>query len=239
MAAAPARSTAAVGWRSVGCVCERAPRHATHHEHDHEVGADGGRGDAPEEHVERPIAVSGGLFLFVSQLAGTKSLAALSATAGTAAPAPAAAPRIQSGGTEEDRGESKDQDQPGKDEAQPTRDGTGDPRSRHAQKMASWVDAGPGRRFGGDAVLELVGRSTGAVDTQPTQQRDVGRRSPEPDATHRSHSLLIARAHTLPPVLLGFLPRRSQDLVAEHLTGHLSGCRLVDSKTLSPLAVAT
>ena len=58
------------------------------------------------------------------------------------------------------------------------------PRSRQAQKIASWVEAGPGNRFVAEiAVLEVVRRQPPAlVDAEPPEQGDVGRRAAESDA---------------------------------------------------------
>ena len=57
-------------------------------------------------------------------------------------------------------------------------------RSRQAQKMASWVEAGPGHQVAdGDGVLELAGvQPAPALDAQLAQQPDVRGRPAEPDA---------------------------------------------------------
>ena len=94
------------------------------------------------------------------QLAGTSPNAAWSATAGTAAPAPAAAPRIQSGGllAKKTGREGQDQDQPRDDEAHPADDGT-DPAAQppgaedgQLRRRRTGQEVG-----GGDGVFELLG----------------------------------------------------------------------------------
>ena len=101
--------------------------------------------------IQRPCAARdpGVLPAARRQLAGIRPTAAATATAGTAAPDPAAAPAIQPGG----RGARKRaasprmMTRPGTMKQTPPRIAPAGPRSRQAQKMASWVEAGPGSRL--------------------------------------------------------------------------------------------
>ena len=74
---------------------------------------------------------------------------ALTATAGTAAPAPAPAPRTHSGGelARNSADRARMTIRPGTMNAAPPISAPSRPRSRQAQKMASWVEAGPGSRL--------------------------------------------------------------------------------------------
>jgi hypothetical protein len=83
------------------------------------------------------------------QLAGSRPSAAFSATAGTAAPAPAAAPTTQSGGCAARKSVESARmiTRPGTMKQMPPITAPTRPRSRQAQKIASCVEAGPGRRF--------------------------------------------------------------------------------------------
>ena len=68
-------------------------------EHQHEVRTDGGRRRPPRRRRRRTTRMRRRVAVPMrAQLAGTRPRAALRATAGTAAPAPAAAPRTQAGG---------------------------------------------------------------------------------------------------------------------------------------------
>ena len=73
---------------------------------------------------------------------------------------------------------------PGTMNADAADDRPGGPRTRQAQKIASWVDAGPGQQVaGGDRVLELARiQPAAALDAQFAQQRDVRGRAAEADA---------------------------------------------------------
>ena len=66
------------------------------------------------------------------------------------------------------------------------------PRSRQAQKMASWVEAGSGKQVGrGNAVFELVGGHPAPFfDAELPKQGDMGGRAAEaddPDAAPLAH----------------------------------------------------
>ena len=76
-------------------------------------------------------------------------MAAASATAGTADPAPAAAPRTHSGGraARNSADRARMMIRPGTMKQAPPTSAPAGPRSRQAQKMASWVEAGPGSRL--------------------------------------------------------------------------------------------
>jgi hypothetical protein len=71
------------------------------------------------------------------------------ATAGTAAPAPAPAPSTHSGGDapRNKAARARMTISPGTMNAAPPIAAPARPRSRHAQKIASWVEAGPGSRL--------------------------------------------------------------------------------------------
>src|SRR5664280_290319 len=83
------------------------------------------------------------------RLAGTSPQAAFRATAGTAAPAPAAAPSTHVGGSLDKKTAERARMRatPGTMKQTPPRMAPTVPRSRQAQKIASWVEAGPGRRL--------------------------------------------------------------------------------------------
>src|SRR5205823_5691849 len=82
------------------------------------------------------------------QLSGTSPMPARTATAATAAPAPAPAPRTQSGGEPRKMAASpRIITSPGRINAAPPRTAPIGPATRHAQKIASCVDAGPGSRL--------------------------------------------------------------------------------------------
>ena len=83
------------------------------------------------------------------RLSGIRLEPAWSATAATAAPAPAPAPLIQRGGEPERKSaaSARIRSSPGTMKQAPPTSAPMRPRSRQAQKIASWVDAGPGRRL--------------------------------------------------------------------------------------------
>ena len=150
-----------------------------------------------------------------SELAGTSPHAAFSATAGTAAPAPAAAPRTQSGGwvARKTTERAKISTSPGTMKHSPPRRAPAGPRSRQAQKMASWVDAGPGSRF---VVAMASSNSFASIHCRSSTQR---RRSnaiwvggpPNPMQPRRSHSLTIVGSATRFGAALLDLPRCSSE----------------------------
>ena len=111
---------------------------------------------------------------------------AWTATAATAAPAPAPAPRTHSGGVPARKSTDRARitTRPGTMNAAPPASAPGRPRTRQAQKIASWVEAGPGQQVArGDRVLELPGvQPPLVVHAQLAQQRDVRGRAAEPDA---------------------------------------------------------
>ena len=64
------------------------------------------------------------------------------------------------------------------------------PRTRQAQKIASWVEAGPGSRLQA-AIASSNSRALEPpppLDAQLAQQRDVRGRAAEADAADRPHS---------------------------------------------------
>ena len=78
-------------------------------------------------------------------------------------------------------------DEPGDDECDATDDGAARPATRHAQKMASCVDAGPGSRL--HAAIASSNSSAQpllALDAQVAQQRDVRGWAAEADAADAS-----------------------------------------------------
>ena len=83
------------------------------------------------------------------QLGGTSAQPAWTATAATAAPAPAPAPRTHSGGVpaRNSTDRARITTRPGTMNAAPPASAPGRPRTRQAQKIASWVEAGPGSRL--------------------------------------------------------------------------------------------
>jgi hypothetical protein len=82
------------------------------------------------------------------QLAGSRPVAACTATAGTAEPAPAPAARTQGGGVPRNSAASARMTiKPGTMNAVPPTTAPRRPRTRQAQKIDSWVDAGPGSRL--------------------------------------------------------------------------------------------
>ena len=85
-------------------------------------------------------------------------------------------------GRQEEDGRRKDDHQPRDDEAETADEAhRAHPRRRQAQRMASWVEAGPGSRL----VTEIPSSNSRALnqprssDAEPSQGRDVGRRPPE------------------------------------------------------------
>ena len=102
------------------------------------------------------------------RLPGTSPHAAFRATAGTAAPAPAAAPSTQSGGclARNTTDNARINASPGTMKQSPPTTAPTAPRTFHAHKMASWVEAGPGRRF---VVATLSSNSVASI--QPPCQR--------------------------------------------------------------------
>ena len=58
------------------------------------------------------------------------------------------------------------------------------PATRHAEKMASWVDAGPGNRLHAAIASSnsLRREPSSPLDAEVAQERDVGGRAAEADA---------------------------------------------------------
>ena len=83
------------------------------------------------------------------QLGTSSDQPAWTATAATAAPAPAPAPLTHSGGVpaRNSADSARMQTSPGTMKARPPTSAPSRPRTRQAQKMASWVEAGPGSRL--------------------------------------------------------------------------------------------
>src|SRR5581483_6835752 len=97
-------------------------------------------------------------------LAGTRLAPAFRATAATAAPAPAPAPRTQWGGEHArnriDRAITVAT--LGTMNPRPPTSAPGVPARRYAQKIASWVDAGPGSR-----LQAAIASSNSVAQSQP------------------------------------------------------------------------
>ena len=126
------------------------------------------------------------------QLGPSRLHPAWTATAATAAPAPAPAPRTHSGGTparnRADR--TKMMISPGTMKARPPTTAPSRPRTRHAQKIASSVDAGPGRR-----LQAAIASSNSAASSQPSRSTHSRRKRaiwaggpPNPVTPIRPHS---------------------------------------------------
>jgi hypothetical protein len=83
------------------------------------------------------------------QLGTSRDHPACTATAATAASAPAPNPRTHSGGVlaRNSAARTRMMIRPGTMKARPPTTAPSLPRTRHAQKIASWVDAGPGSRL--------------------------------------------------------------------------------------------
>ncbi len=97
------------------------------------------------------------------QLEGISPMAACKATAATAAPIPNAAPATQCGGwpARKRAARAMMRPRPGRMKQSPPRIAPVHPLRRQAQKIASWVDAGPGRR--------LVVATASSNSTEPSQ----------------------------------------------------------------------
>ena len=158
------------------------------------------------------------------RLAGASPQAALRATAGTAAPAPAAAPRIQLGGwpARKTADSTTMSARPGAMKQTPPRSAPFAPRSSHAQEMASWVEAGRAggwwwRRHPRTPGLRSIAdrRHTGHEATRcgwgARRTRCI------PGGATPSRWWRGAPA----PKILGQLGRRSRDLVTEDLVSEL------------------
>ncbi len=134
------------------------------------------------------------------QLAGMRLVAALTATAGTAAPAPAAAPVTQAGGAcaRNSTDRARITIRPGTMKHSPPTIAPATPASRHAQKIASWVDAGPGSKF----VAAMPSSNSSAVSqdrrcTQSWRSRAMWAGGPpNPMQPIRPHSRAITRRGT-------------------------------------------
>jgi hypothetical protein len=114
--------------------------------------------------------------------------AALRATAGTAAPAPAAASTTHRGGCADKKSveRAKMITRPGAIKQTPPMSAPSRPRTLQAQKMARWVEGGTRQEVGrGDGVLELVGaQPTSVIDAELAKERDMGRWTTEADDTY-------------------------------------------------------
>ena len=135
-----------------------------------------------------------------AQLAGTRPLAALSATAGTAAPAPAAAPRTQSGGrwARKSADSARISTRPGTMKQAPPTIAPSVPRSLQAQKIAELGRCRAGEEVdSGDGVFEL-GRGEPVVlrDAHPPEQGDMGGRAPNAVQPRRPHSRAMSHSGT-------------------------------------------
>ena len=133
-------------------------------------------------------------------LAGTNLHAALSATAGTAAPAPAAAPSTKSGGwlAKKTTDSPRMSRSPGRMKHNPPRRAPADLRSRQAQKIASCVEAGPGRRF---VVAMASSNSLASIHSRSSTHKRRRRAMcaggpPNPIHPKRSHSRAMVRSST-------------------------------------------
>ena len=135
------------------------------------------------------------------QLAGRRPRAALRATAGTAAPAPAAAPLTHSGGwAAKKRAErAKMITSPGAMKQRPPIRPPRRPRNLQAQKMASWVEAGPGKRL----VEEMASSNSWALSQPRSSTQSWRKRAiwaggpPKPMIPIRLHSRTMVENGTL------------------------------------------
>ena len=135
------------------------------------------------------------------QLAGISPRAAFRATAGTAAPAPAAAPWIHSGGfaAKKTAERAKMITSPGTMKQMPPISAPGRPRSRQAQKMANWVEAGPGSRL----VAEMPSSNSWALSQPRSSTQSLRSRAiwvggpPKPMIPMRLHSRTMVESGTL------------------------------------------
>jgi hypothetical protein len=127
-------------------------------------------------------------------------MAALTATAGTAAPAPAAAPRTHAGGEcARNRTDSaRMMMRPGTMKQAPPMSAPIGPASRQAQKIASWVDAGPG-----SSDVAAIPSSNSPADSHQFCSTHSFRSSlicaggpPKPVMPIRLHSLAITKSGT-------------------------------------------
>ena len=134
------------------------------------------------------------------RLEGTSCRAALRATAGTAAPAPAAAPRIHAAGcfARKMLDNTRMMARPGRMKQTPPSIAPAVRRRRHAQKIASCVEAGPGRRF-----VEAIPSSNSSGPIHPFSSTQRRRSSamwvggpPKPMNPSRAHSFAIVDSDT-------------------------------------------
>src|SRR5690242_2177517 len=142
------------------------------------------------------------VFLRRCQLAPVRLVAAWMATAGTAAPAPAPAPSTHNGGdpVKNSAASAKMTISPGTMNAAPPASAPGRPRSRHAQKIASWVEAGPGSR-----LQAAIASSKSCASSHPRRSTHSSRSSlmwvggpPNPMQPMRPHSRKIVTSDTRP-----------------------------------------
>ena len=126
------------------------------------------------------------------QLGRSNDQPAWTATAGTAAPAPAPAPSTHSGGelATKSTDSARMTIRPGRMNPAPPTSAPARPRSRQAQKMASWVEAGPGIR-----LQTAIASSNSRASSQPLRSTHSWRSSlmcaggpPKPIQPIRPHS---------------------------------------------------
>ncbi|GAB3844692.1 hypothetical protein GCM10027610_059620 [Dactylosporangium cerinum] len=134
------------------------------------------------------------------QLAGTRLAPAWTATGATAAPAPAAAPITAGAGCQDSSSTDRPRMtiRPGTMKQTPPSSPPTQPRSRQAQKIASWVEAGPGSRL----VAAMPSSNSWAL-IQPRFVTHSCRRRlmcaggpPNPVIPIRVHCVMIVRSDT-------------------------------------------
>ena len=214
-------------------------------EHEHQVGADRGRGGASQQGVDDPAdrlrvlgsdpfpAGRGQPPRRVQRHRGHRR-----PRAGRGAEDP-----IGRVAGQEDRRQRQDEHQSGDDEAQPAEDGADRPAQppRAVDGQLRRCRAGEEVR-GGDGVFELLGLDPlSLLDAHAAEQGDVGRGTPEPDATETEPLLPDgAEGHRRRGSVLDltFVTAHGVSSPSTSLASSLSW-RLVDSRVLRPLAVAT
>ena len=121
----------------------------TSQQHEDEVGANGRGADAPGDGVHHPARLAGPGVAGAPRTGRDQPERGVEGDrrygrAGPQGGAPDPCGRIR---RQEDRGQDDDEGEPRDDEARAADECPRAPRRRHAEKIASWVEAGPGRRF--------------------------------------------------------------------------------------------
>ena len=174
----PTPTTVAVsaGWRSLS---DHKPSITSN-----QVGADGGRGGAPDS-VESPANLSSFPAPMRSPLAGTNPTL-------HSGPRRARRPLLRRhaenpvgrAAGQEDHRQGKDEYEPGEDEAHPPEEGSGGPAQPPGAEDSQLGRGGTRQEVGGgDGVFELLGTDPSPLfHAQAPQQGNVGRGPAEPDA---------------------------------------------------------